>query len=396
MKVLSLLLCGACSMVVSSGVVEAQTLGPFAWQLQPYCNRLVLTATLQGSVVALAGYDDRCGSGPRAAVTGVAFPNPDGTFGLGLSVVPTSQTSVLSYVRDVPDISATVNLATLSGTWQDSLTQQGTFAFGAATGGLRRPQHLFLVSALDFDDSPSFIGYAARGSSEAPGAITGDWTIASFSAGGFDGASLAVGARLSGVTTETWTPNAHGTELRLLTTANGTTTLVPRMRIGADGRVAIGSHGPLDALDVEGDIRLGTSGTNGCVKNKDGGALIGTCSSDARFKRDIIPFAAALDAVASLRPVHYYWRSAEFPQKGFGSERAYGLIAQDVAEALPELVSTDQDGYQAIDYAKLPLLAIQAIKELKAENDSLKQQLEAQRSDVERRLAALEVALTRR
>jgi len=39
------------------------------------------------------------------------------------------------------------------------------------------------------------------------------------------------------------------------------------------------------------------------------------------------------------------------------------------------LVETDSDGYKAVDYSKLPLLTIQAIKELNAENDSLKQRV---------------------
>ena len=42
---------------------------------------------------------------------------------------------------------------------------------------------------------------------------------------------------------------------------------------------------------------------------------------------------------------------------------------------LPELVATDSDGYKAIDYSKLPLLTIQAVKELKAENDELKHEI---------------------
>ena len=35
----------------------------------------------------------------------------------------------------------------------------------------------------------------------------------------------------------------------------------------------------------------------------------------------------------------------------------------------------DADGYKAIDYSKLPLLTIQAVKELKAENDELKHEI---------------------
>ena len=48
------------------------------------------------------------------------------------------------------------------------------------------------------------------------------------------------------------------------------------------------------------------------------------------------------------------------------------MIAQDVEAVLPELVATDNEGYKAIDYAQLPLLTIQAMKELKVENDGLK------------------------
>ena len=66
-----------------------------------------------------------------------------------------------------------------------------------------------------------------------------------------------------------------------------------------------------------------------------------------------------------MQPVHYYWRAAEFPERHFGDAQAYGLIAQDVEQVLPELVVTNDDGYKAIDYSKLPLLTIQAVKELK-------------------------------
>jgi Tfp pilus assembly protein PilO len=70
--------------------------------------------------------------------------------------------------------------------------------------------------------------------------------------------------------------------------------------------------------------------------------------------------------------VHYFWRADDFPQQHFGDSRAYGLIAQDVEAVLPELVVTNADGFKAVDYSKLSLLTIQAVKELKAENEELK------------------------
>jgi hypothetical protein len=67
------------------------------------------------------------------------------------------------------------------------------------------------------------------------------------------------------------------------------------------------------------------------------------------------------------------------------------LIAQDVEQVLPELVATDSDGYKAVDYSKLPLLTIQAVKELKAENDGLKQRV----ADLERLVIELLAAARR-
>jgi hypothetical protein len=93
-----------------------------------------------------------------------------------------------------------------------------------------------------------------------------------------------------------------------------------------------------------------------------------------RFKRDITPFPDLLNKLAQLRPVHYYWRSAEFPLKHFGTTQGYGLVAQEVEQVLPELVSEDAEGYKQVDYSKLPLLLLQAVKELKAENDQMKPQ----------------------
>ncbi len=42
----------------------------------------------------------------------------------------------------------------------------------------------------------------------------------------------------------------------------------------------------------------------------------------------------------------------------------------------PELVSTDSNGYKMVNYSELPYLLLGAVRELKAENDTLRAQLE--------------------
>ena len=147
-----------------------------------------------------------------------------------------------------------------------------------------------------------------------------------------------------------------------------------RMAIDTAGNVGIGTTGPAVKLQVTGDIRVGASGTNGCLQRFDGTALAGSCASDVRFKRNITPFPRLLDKVVKLQPVNYYWRSSEFPEKHFGNTQSYGLVAQEVERVLPELVGEDERGYKTVNYSELPLMMLQAIKELKNENDSLRQQ----------------------
>jgi hypothetical protein len=138
--------------------------------------------------------------------------------------------------------------------------------------------------------------------------------------------------------------------------------------------VAIGATTAADKLQVVGDIRVGTSGTNGCIKNFSGAGIMGTCSSDMRLKQNIRPFLPILGKLIQLRPVSYDWRSEEHPEFHFGSERANGLIAQEVEKVFPDMVATDERGYKAVNYSELPLLLLQAVRELKSENDTLRQE----------------------
>jgi len=221
------------------------------------------------------------------------------------------------------------------------------------------------------------LGRSSNGSRAAPTATPSGRPLLQLGATGHDGTGFATTARASIqlIASENWTPTAQGTNIRFLTTTNGTTTTSTRMLIADDGNIGIGTTAPLDKLDVNGDIRVGT-GTTGCVKDSDGTVIAGNCSSDARLKRDITPFPHLLDKLLQLQPVHFYWRSAEFPDRHFGSAQSFGLVAQEVEKVMPELVREDAQGFQTVNYSKLPLLTLQAIKELKAENNALKEKLQ--------------------
>ena len=84
-----------------------------------------------------------------------------------------------------------------------------------------------------------------------------------------------------------------------------------------------------------------------------------------------------LSRVVRLRPVQFDWRISEYPEYHFGLGRNTGLLAQDVAKIFPEMVSVDDRDYELGNYSEHPYLMLQAIKDLKAENDDLKRRLQA-------------------
>jgi hypothetical protein len=250
-----------------------------------------------------------------------------------------------------------------------------------------------------------FVARMARGTAAAPAAVQMGDPLALFQGDGYGATQFSSEAGgMVILAAENWTDTAQGTAVAFTTTPLGTSDDgTGRMVIMPDGNVGIGTFTEFptiaDKLQVFGNIRVGTTGTNGCVNNFAGSPLVGTCASDRRFKKDITPFSHVLDRLTALQPVHYTWRASEFPDRHFGPDRAYGLIAQDVEPVLPELVVTGGDGFKAVDYSKLPLLTVQAVKELKAENETLKAESDAMKqrvAELERLVAELLAASARR
>jgi hypothetical protein len=116
-----------------SAAATAQPVGAFRWQLQPYCNVMTLSVTHQNGVYTLDGTDDRCSAAQAASAVGIAFLNPNGMIGFGITTVLPGGTPV--------HLEAAISIPSLSGTWRDSSGNSGTFVFtpGGSTGGAPRP-----------------------------------------------------------------------------------------------------------------------------------------------------------------------------------------------------------------------------------------------------------------
>ena len=82
-----------------------------------------------------------------------------------------------------------------------------------------------------------------------------------------------------------------------------------------------------------------------------------TESSSIRLKENITPLDPALDKVNQLEAVSYNKIGAD--------DREVGLIAEDVAELFPEVVTYNEEGQpQGIQYQRLSVILLKAVQEL--------------------------------
>jgi hypothetical protein len=92
--------------------------------------------------------------------------------------------------------------------------------------------------------------------------------------------------------------------------------------------------------------------------------------SDISYKENIKPINNALDTVSKLKGVTFDWKPSDSILE---IKEDIGFIAQDVQKVLPELVRKNGDDKLSLrDKGIVPVL-VEAIKELKAEVDELKQ-----------------------
>ncbi len=112
-----------------------------------------------------------------------------------------------------------------------------------------------------------------------------------------------------------------------------------------------------------------------------------TARSDRRLKNTIVDLdSISITKYLQLRPVNYYWNDGSD-----NHHKQFGLIAQEVEQLFPDMVSTANDSIQtkSINYQALHALSLKVIQSQQAEIDSLKKK----QIDIEQRLLKLEAKL---
>jgi hypothetical protein len=460
---------------------SGQTVGSFAWQLQPFCNRVTMLVVQTGGGFTLDGFDDRCGAAQRVPVRGLATLNPDGTVELGFTGIGETGLPV--------HVSARLSLPAASGTWRDSQGRGGAFALGAATGGPALPAPFSVVppppgvgenntavgsSALrsntaGFDNSAFGAGALTRNTTGVFNTASGSQALVANTTGDQNTAlgawalkanatavnNTAVGAQALSKTVGGGSNTAVGALAMVNTTAVGNTAVgssalfanttglsnaalgigallfnvtgssnvavgpnALRDNVSGSGNIAIGWMSGRNLIsgdeniylqanavlpDEFGTIRIGsthprafiagirgrTTGVSDAIPVViDSAGQLGTVSSSARTKDDVADLGDTSQRILQLRPVRFTYKQ---PFANGSRPVQYGLIAEEVADVLPELVARDADGeIETVKYHVLPTLLLAEIQRLERERQAQAARIDTLERQLQRLLSAVE------
>jgi hypothetical protein len=140
--------------------------------------------------------------------------------------------------------------------------------------------------------------------------------------------------------------------------------------------IRIGTAGTHTRTYVMGVRGVTTANGNAIPVMIDSAGQLGTVSSSVRFKQDVNDIGGAAAAALDLRPVSFRYRTQP-------DSVHFGLIAEEVANVLPELVVLGADGApETVAYHELPALLL-----------ALLQRQQATIADLEKKLSAVEARL---
>ena len=148
---------------------------------------------------------------------------------------------------------------------------------------------------------------------------------------------------------------------------------------------------------------LGTHAADGTARIKADNGIYNTANSstfnttsDIRIKKDVVDCPQGLDVINQIRVRNFNYKTPEEIAKGSPElthldlkdmavrrpELQIGVIAQEIEQLLPEVVTYDDNGVRDVNPERLTWILINAVKELSTKNDALAAEVEQLKSQL--------------
>ncbi|MEZ5307743.1 MAG: tail fiber domain-containing protein [Pyrinomonadaceae bacterium] len=149
-------------------------------------------------------------------------------------------------------------------------------------------------------------------------------------------------------------------------------------QVTTSNTIALGRTNGTDKVRVFG---LGAAGSTALCRNTSN--EISTCSSSIRYKSNVNNFRSGLNLIRRLRPVSFNWTD--------GGMLDVGLVAEEVAETEPLLVTTNTQGeVEGVKYDRVGVVLVNAVNEQQTQIESLQEVVREQKETIDKLRAELE------
>jgi hypothetical protein len=156
---------------------------------------------------------------------------------------------------------------------------------------------------------------------------------------------------------------------------------------GDTGQIKIGNANHTHAT-IQGIF--GNTSASGSTVRVNSAGVLGTTTSSARFKRNVEDMGESSDLLAKLRPVRFHYRE-EVVGEAEARVPQYGLIAEEVAEVAPEIVTYDDEGQPySVRYEVLGPLLLNEMQKQQRVIEAQRQKHKAQEAQIQRLHARLD------
>lgn len=161
------------------------------------------------------------------------------------------------------------------------------------------------------------------------------------------GILTAIGVNVSGIVTASgFVGNGSGL------TNISSSSISSDISINTSGIITASSFSSVNGFNIDGNLNV----------NGDVTAINFRSTSDINLKENVSDIENSLEIVSQLRGVSFNWKET--------GDKSYGVIAQELEEVLPELVSNTNP--KTVYYDALIGILIESIKDLKLEVESIK------------------------